>query len=246
MNFIKKLYEKLKILTMWVLITAGVVLIISGTYNLYSLYKETHEFDLKKIIVKNNQILSSGEVAVLSGLKRGTRIMELDTEAAVKKINSSPYIASSAIRMIYPATVEITVKENSPIAFINSENGLKYVNRSGIVMGNAKARSGQDIPIIISENNESIITFLNTALEMSPFVYHQISEIESSETGISLFLSKYSAKIIVGNGGYDTKIVILDNFLKEEYGNIPFKSLEYIDLRFDGQVVMKDTNKITK
>jgi cell division septal protein FtsQ len=240
MNRLKKFFDKLKILTMWTFAAAGAAGVIAGAYNLYTFYDNTRELDLRKIVVKNNDLLSPGEVALMSGLKKGIRITELNIEAAVKNLNSSSYIADSEIIIIYPGTVVITVKENSPIAFINSETGLKYVNRAGQVMGRAKAKCGKDIPIIVNENDEKIITFLNTALDISPFVYHQISEIESSEEGIRLFLSKSSAKVVVGNGGFDTKIVILDNFLKEEYGNIPFKSLEYIDLRFDGQVVMKD------
>lgn len=240
MNFIKRLYERSKILAMWALVGFGAIIMIFETYQLTVLYKKTTVFNLRKIIVKNENILSEDQIIKLSGIKKGTRLMDINLTKALRELNDSPNIASSTIDLIYPATLVINITETEPIAFINFKNELKYVDNKGQIIGKVKADNGFNLPIINSELNENIIKYLNLTMKMSPFLYHQISEIESTDSGIELYLIKSSAHIIVGENDFDKKIVVLENFLKEEYDSIAFAQVDYIDLRFDQQVILKD------
>ncbi|MBU4486109.1 MAG: cell division protein FtsQ/DivIB [Candidatus Delongbacteria bacterium] len=240
MNFIKRLYERLKTITIWTLAVIGMLLLVFSAYYTTELYSSTTIFNLKKIIVRNQKILSAGDVIELSQIKRGVRIMDIDTKSAIRRMNVSPYITASRIDLVYPATIVIKITENRPIAYLNIKNELKFVDGKGIVMGKAKPKSGYDLPIISSDSDDNIIKFLNMSLKISPFVYYQISEIESSKSGLELYLNKSGARIIVGEGDFEKKIIVLENFLKEEYGNISFKIVDYIDLRFDKQVIMKE------
>jgi cell division septal protein FtsQ len=225
---------------MWSLVSAGAVMIVLQVYYISKLYKETDHFDLKKIIVKNNSMLSAGEVIELSKVKRGVRLMDIDTRSIVKRLNDSPYIDNSKIRLVYPAAIVIEVNESEPIAYINVNNELMYVNNEGDVLNRSKPGAGYDLPIIASSADKDIIGFLNLTLETSPFIYHQISEIEKTNLGIELYLTHSSSNVVIGKEDFEKKIVVLENFLKEEYGSISFKNVEYIDLRFDRQVVLKE------
>lgn len=240
MNFIKKTYKIFKAVLMWSLVSAGAVMIVLQVYYISRLYKETDHFDLKKIIVKNNSMLSAGEVIELSKIKRGLRLMDIDTKAAVKRLNNSPYVEDSKVRLVYPAALVIEVKETEPIAYINVNNELMYVNSKGEVLNRSKPGAGYDLPIITSSADKDIIGFINLTLDMSPFIYHQISEIEKTDLGIELYLTHSSSNVVIGKDDFEKKIVVLENFLKEEYGSISFKNVQYIDLRFDRQVVLKE------
>jgi cell division septal protein FtsQ len=240
MNFMKRMLERIKILFMWTLGAAVTVTMLVAAYHLIIAYRSTGIFDLRKIIVMNEKILEPGQIIDISKIKKGKRIMDIDKAAAIDNLNASPYIESSKISLIYPATLIIEITETEPIAFANCEGELRYVDRQGDLLGKVKPKSGYDLPIINSAVTPETVEFLNLSLKTSPLMYHQISEIECIDSGIELYLSKSSTKIIVGKDEFPKKIVILENFLKEEYDSIPFGRVDYIDLRFDDQVVMKE------
>lgn len=240
MNFIKRALQKALRAFKLFMISC---IIYSGSYSVYYLcqaYRTTGVFDLKKITVKNNRLLTPGEVIELTGIKRGVRTDELDLNLSERKLNSSPYVKRSKIRRIYPAAVEITVVENEPLAYFNSSGTLKYVNPDGKVLGKARPGEGYDLPVILNGPDSGIIGFLNECIASSPFTYHHISEIERTNRGIELYLIKSSAPVIIGTDEFKKKIIVLEYFLKNEYSSLAFGRIEYIDLRFDKQVVLKE------
>lgn len=240
MNLIKRTFIKILLFFRLVLIGGAIFITLYGTYIFYGVYRTTKVFDLKKITVNNNRLLTPGDVIELTGIKRGVRIGDIDISKAERKLNSSPYVKRSSVKRKYPAAIEITVFENEPVAYFNSSGILRYVNSKGAVLGKAKPGDGYDLPVIISDPDKDITDFINECLDISPFTYHQISEIELTENGIELYLIKSSARVIIGENEFKKKIVVLENFLKNEYNNLAFNRIEYIDLRFDKQVVLKE------
>ncbi|MFO7809918.1 MAG: FtsQ-type POTRA domain-containing protein [Candidatus Delongbacteria bacterium] len=240
MKLLKKISEIFKIVMMWSFAALAVLLMIFQAYYLSKLYKKTDIFDLDNIIVKNNTILTPGDVIELSKIKRGVRVMDIDKNAVRKRLNSAPEIKSSRLKIVYPSTLVIYVEESMPLAYINQNGVLKYVAENGKILKSAKPGTGYDLPIICSDIEKDIIDFLNLSLQISPFIYHQISEIEMTGQGIELYLVQHSANVIAGKKEMEKKIIVLENFLKDEYGNLAFDEVEYIDLRFDKQVILKE------
>jgi cell division septal protein FtsQ len=240
MKFIKSAFVKIIIFFRLVLIGCVLFVSVYGTYIFTQSYKSSGAFDLKKIIVKNNRLLTPGDIISLSGIRRGVRIGDIDITEAENKINSSPYIKRSGVKRKYPATIEITVCENEPVAYYNFSGTLKYVSEKGSVLGSAKPGDGYDLPVFISMPEEMSVDFINECIKTSPFTYHHISEIAKTERGIELYLIKSSAPVIIGPDEFRKKIVVLENFLKNEYNELSFSRIEYIDLRFDRQVVLKE------
>ncbi len=240
MKMIKKIFIKLLLILRLVLTGCAVFALVYGSYLFMQAYRTTRVFDLKKIIVKNCRLLTPGDVISLSEIKRGTRIGDIDLTYAEKKVSSSPYVKKSAVKRIYPATVVITVWEDDPVAYLNSAGTLRYVNRNGAVLGKAKPGEGYDLPVIVSGDTGTAASFIQDCLSTSMFTYHHISEVAVTDRGIELYLVKSSAPVIIGKDDYRKKIVILENFLKNEYNDLTFSRIEYIDLRFDRQVVLKE------
>jgi len=240
MNFLKRIMQKtlraLKLFLVACIIYAG----LYSSYNLYGIYRSTNVFDLKKITVKNNRLLTPGEVIELTEIKRGIRADKLDLRSSESKLNSSPYVKRSKIRRVYPAAIEITVIENEPVAYFNSSGILKYVNSDGLVLGKVRPGEGFDLPVIQNKPDSGLIGFLNECIASSPFTYHHISEIQRTDRGIELYLIRSSAPVIIGKDEFKKKIIVLEYFLKNEYNNLAFSRIEYIDLRFDKQVVLKE------
>ena len=239
MKLLKKTYRVFKTALMYVMICAGVILLVFQSVYIYKAYRTTSLFDLKNIVVHNNITLSGNDVMRMSGIDKGTRIMEINKKYVAEKLISNPEIDHASVKIIYPATVVIHIRETIPIAVLNNQNTLKYVGSKGDILSGDRP-SDYDLPIIVGDFDQKIIQFLNSTLRISPLVYHRISEIKSSENGIELFLINNSAHVVVGKEDYDKRIIVLDNFLKEEYGTVSFSQVEYIDLRFDRKVVLKE------
>ena len=210
-------------------------------------YQETDMFNLAKIIVKNEYMLTKGEIIALSQVQRGMNVLELNRKEIREKIIASPYIAEVEIEVVLPATLILKVKEEKPLAFILKKGKLKFVGERGQLIGVINPQKSYNLPVLNgSKIIKEQIDFLNQAKKLSPFVAHQISEIREGKQGIVISLVQNSAEIIIGRERFAEKIVILENFLQEESENICFSKIDYIDLRFEKQVVLKEIEKIKK
>ena len=110
-------------------------------------------------------------------------------------------------------------------------------------MGNVNPEKSLDLPIILDKKlNDDIVQLLNISKRVSEFVYHKISDISySKKSGIIISLIDKSSKVIIGKGNFDKKILVLENFLRDMNNKIKFENTQYIDLRFDNQVVVKES-----
>ena len=242
----KKLIKKIINITFYVL-TVSTLLV--GSYFIKIWFDETEMFELKKIIVKNEYLISKGDILDLSTLKLGTRVFDLDLNEIERKIADSKYVNIATVKILYPATIVISVEEENPIAFYLTKNKLKLVDDQGTIMGVVNPEKSLDLPIISDKKiNDDIIKLLNESKTVSAFVYHKISEISyKKKIGIILSLTDNSTKVIIGKGDFDKKVLVLENFLRDMNKKIEFNKTQYIDLRFENQVVVKEdisTNQI--
>ena len=218
-----------------------IVSISYGSYKLYDLYKGTSKFNLTKIIVNNEFMLTKGEIIERAGVNRGIRVMNIDVGIIESNLKSSSFIKDANVKIVYPSAMVIDVVENNPIAYINENSVLKFVGNNGKILGRVMPEKSFDLPIITDKDiNEKVIDYLNRTLIISQFVFHQISEIRYTGRGVEINLVKASANVIIGRNDFDKKIVLLENFIREEYDNISFNKVDYIDFRFDKQVILKE------
>jgi cell division protein FtsQ len=104
---------------------------------------------VKRVIVHGNQRLSNGEVlALLDGI-RGKSILELDLDDWRQHVLSSPWVEDAVLRRTLPATVEVTVRERSPLG-IGRINGSLYLvdERGAIIDDYGPNYADLDLPII--------------------------------------------------------------------------------------------------
>ena len=238
---IKNILRNVIIFMKGLLILALVVSISYGSYKLYNSYKQTNKFNLVKIIVNDEYMLTKGDIIEQSGTKRGIRVMDVDLDVIKQNLKRSPFIKDADIRIVYPAAMVINVIENKPIAYINDKEVLKFVGENGKILGKVTPEKSYDLPIITDNDiNDNIIDYLNKTLKISQFVFHQISEIKYTSKGVEISLVKASANVIIGRNDFDKKIVLLENFIRDEYDNISFSNIDYIDFRFEKQVILKE------
>ena len=238
---IKNILKNIVIIIKGLVVLVMIVSISYGSYKLYYLFKGTSKFNLTKIIVNNEFMLTKGEIIERSGVKRGVRVMNIDIGSIENNLKSSPFIKEANVKIVYPSAMVINVIENNPIAYINENSVLKFVGNNGKILGRVMPEKSFNLPIITDKDvNEKVIDCLNRTLVISQFVFHQISEIRYTSRGVEINLVKASANVIIGRNDFDKKIVLLENFIREEYDNISFNKVDYIDFRFDKQVILKE------
>jgi hypothetical protein len=88
---------------------------------------------------------------------------------------------------------------------------------------------------------------LEAALETDSSVYRLISEVDMKNGGdVCLYSSESAVPIILGRGDERRKLALLHAFWEKYVREAGPEHLQYLDLRFDDQVVAKWNNKPQK
>ncbi|MBM7715584.1 cell division protein FtsQ/DivIB [Siminovitchia sp. FSL H7-0308] len=161
---------------------------------------------VKQIQVHGNEAVTSEEAIKMSKLKRGLSIWEIDRKQAVKDLKSHPEIKSAAVRIGFPNTVHINVKEYAKIAFVSTGTEFFPILENGkILTDNPKMEIPGNAPILNGfEENHILEEMAKQLMELPPEIVNAISEIHYSpkktdQYHISLYM----------NDGFEVSATIL-------------------------------------
>ena len=77
--------------------------------------------------------LPAGQVAQVTGIRDGTPLARVDTDAAAAKVRELPQVAAVEVSRGWPHTVVVTVTERVPVAVVVSGGRRALVDRDGVV-----------------------------------------------------------------------------------------------------------------
>ena len=157
---------------------------------------------------------------------------------------------TSPIIQKYLQTIE---RHGKPIAAIACD-GLFYIDRDGVILGTVDPQGFLDVPIISGDgfqfdvNSDRIFSadlqhalhFLHYLRQSNRVLYAQISEITVHDNlGLVAYLNRGRLiPLVLGHGEVGRKIVYLNAWMREAAVDYLHQAV-YLDLRLDGQVVMK-------
>ena len=84
-------------------------------------------FNIKAIIVSNNNKISSEEIIKLSGLTTGINMFKISNNSIRNGLKVNPYIQDVRIRRDITGTVEIEVEERVPTYMLKFANAYVYI-----------------------------------------------------------------------------------------------------------------------
>lgn len=165
------------------------------------------------------------------------------------------HIVDCKISRKFPSTINITIYEREPIAIISSDEliilssdgvclPVEYCDLSLPILTNFKTnpelyRKGSKTA---SANVMNSVKLMKYTKDNHPLVYDRIYEFVFNENSeYEIVLKNGKTKIFLGSKNLPTKIMHLDSFqktIKEEKNITDFK---YVDLRYDDQVIVKET-----
>lgn len=214
----------------------------------------TRDLTVRDVHAEGNRIVSSSEILALAAIPKNQKLYEVDLNQARKRIQANQFIRAVSVSREVPDRISIAVDERVPVAAIPGERML-YVDSEGMILPPAHSEFIFDLPVltgaiasaecvpgkrVTSEVLREALQIVVTAQKIGDDFYRLISEVHiGPEHSIELFTSESGVPVLFGRGDAAGKMVKLEAFWREFVSQRGAGELRYIDLRFEGQVVVR-------
>ena len=210
----------------------------------YTMYAYGY-FTVNRVIIIGNKRISKNEIFKRTGLVIGESTTLFLNSTLEKELDKNAWVISSHVEKELPDYIYIEIMEEDIFClYKEQEDKLKYISKSGKILGDANIQFGLDFPVIIGESNIKPELKLKALelLELSEsddiLNFSEISEIQvSSIYGITVNTT-YGTIVYFGTGKtLGERWNSLREFILYSQ-NYNFKQ-DYIDLSIDNKVVVK-------
>lgn len=212
---------------------------------------------VKQVAVEGTNILSRDEIVRLMNLPPRVSMYELDLTSIQKNILANAFVKRAVIQRDAPSQLRVIIEERIPAALL-AANESYYIDDEGSVLPYRVSAETYDIPIIsgldslsrlapgrkiIDSDVQEALDIITAARATSEEMFHAISEIHLRKGhDIICYWFDSGIPIIVGRGNVAEKIVKLDAFREKFLKNNNTSDIQYIDIRYDDQVVVSRKN----
>lgn len=209
---------------------------------------------VQRVLVHGNSVVQTNEILQFAHVGDGARMYDLDLMKIQKDVLSHYFIKEVVVERDLPSTIRITITERTPIAMINPGE-LRYLDPDGVVLPHSISGELFDLPLIsglptgVSPKVGSPLThldiqealaILSTARLVNREMFHLISEVRLRNGGdIVLYTAEGSIPVLFGRGNAASKLVRLETFWNEVVRERGSHLVQYIDVRFEDQVVVR-------
>ena len=160
-------------------------------------------FHAKVVRVEGTKRLSTRQVMRIAQVTPRVNVFHLDTSAAVRRLEQSPWVAAAAVTVQLPSTVVIAVTERTPVSLVRDQGGgVSLVAADGVVVGAATGREpmpligGADVAAI--PDAAVIHAGALAAGSMSPQLRSEAGSIEVGPDGSLLVLLRTGVAVSYG------------------------------------------------
>lgn len=195
----------------------SVAVILGGVALLYGFYLLVFlgpTFQVREMNVEGRIVRTSVDrVIESSGVKKGENLFGVDVETIHENLRSNPWISHAAVRRRLPHTLWIYVEEYDPVAVLQTDDGLRFVDRDGTVFKKVEGSDPKSLPVISGVAKERIGEALELLYlyEGSPFGRTWgISELHfDGLKGYSVVTEKGPVEILLGQDAYASRLDLL-------------------------------------
>ncbi len=209
---------------------------------------------IRSVAVVGTNVLQSSEVVAAAGVVTGGKLFALDLAAVKHRVEQNPYVRQASVQRDAPGKVTITVEEREPLAAVLGAK-MVYIDSEGYVL--PAGRSGQlfDLPLIsyagrpddlvpgtrvMADGVQQALAVLKAAKMIGDETYRRISEVRvDGNHDLLFYTAEYGVPVVIGHGDEAAKLLALDGFWKDVVAVRGARGLQYVDLRFEDQVVVR-------
>ena len=227
----------------------------------YSVYKITNlsgqrvdTYRAADIEVNGNKLVSSKDILSICGFSgKSDKSVRINVDSLAIRLIELKYIKGISITRRPPRILNITVEEFKPVAFIYGR-GLNLIDNEGYLIPIPQSDTQWDLPLItgISQNlgqlgERCTATDAYLALEIvryledeNPLLAGMVSDISmAGKHTVELNLVKGGATIRVNRESFYKELFVLKNYIANYLDWMRLAKIEYIDLRFENQLIVK-------
>jgi cell division septal protein FtsQ len=213
-------------------------------------------FDLKRIEIRGNNILTRAEVIRNMALPLTGTVFEVDLSAVQARIESMNYVHGVRVGRKLPNTLFVDIVENEPLAYVAAPEYFVLTDEEralplpgGMFDLELPTISGVDTALIaltketIQDHSQLSRAWkiLHHIRHSFPQIYDELSELVINPTGeVTLYLTEISTAVRLGDSDLEMRIALLDSFLHTVQGKRRLMDYSYIDLRYARQVIVRE------
>jgi len=219
------------------------------------LFLHSSFFKVDKLYVTGADRVQADEIIHMSGIEKGVNIFLLDENEAARAVKLHPLVRNASIIRHLPRQIEIRIEERKIWALVPFRGSLVCIDRDGVCIDKATELSLVNYPVVTFNR---LPRYINLGQEVYPqgmriitAIWEDISAGQRKE--ISEFFydaGKNEVTIYTASGtevrwGDNSRLKEKINFLEQTFKLEQEMSgkgqdvLEYVDLRFKGQPVIK-------
>jgi cell division protein FtsQ len=230
----------------------SILLVGYATYRAFDLVVSASTLQVRRITVRGNERLGSGEVLALVEGLRGTSILTADLERYRRRLLKSPWVAEVALRRVLPSTVEVFVRERRPMAVGRLGGQFFLIDRQGVIIDEFGPQYSEfDLPIIdglvrtpgsggaaLDERRADLAARVIEAVAERKDFAHPVSQIDVSDLHDAVVMLEGDTTLL--HLGEDRFVERLQSYidlaptLRERV-----QEIDYVDLRYDGRLYVR-------
>jgi cell division protein FtsQ len=213
-------------------------------------------FQITAVKIDGNRMTSKEQIAALSRVDIHSNLLAINPDQVRSLLESHPWIAKAEVVRNWPNRLLINLKEKNPVALLNRETGLFYLDNRGRIIAAARPPQELDLPVITGLENYpftttqapqipepllDVLDLLKLANRNNPILPQQnISEIHIAATGeLILYLLDRPFPIYLGKDGeISTRYYRLVKVLKDLYKTREFSEVSYIRLDYQRDTIL--------
>lgn len=242
-----------------ILLVGGVVW--GTTYLVLGWLGQTDFFQVTSIKIAGCKHVRKEVVLRLSGVSIHSNLLDLDTKGIKGRIESEPWIDSVKLVRQWPNQLRIVVKERHPIALLNTERGIYFLDRHGEPFAPLSIDADLDYPVLTGmedffegepalreERKKNVRNALSIILHASngssSLPEQNISEVHFDKNNkLILFLADRPFPIYLGEEMSRQEYYRLAKVLYWLYKKREFQKVDYIQLDYMENKVLVGKNK---
>ncbi len=206
-------------------------------------------FPVKNVFVSGNYHLEENEIINAVDIGHGESLFRLSLDELETRLKRKAWVKNVSLRKQFPDTLMIDVKEAVPKALLSFDKHMFIIDERGMTLEEIDINSTPFLPVIIGINPEKDKGGVLEALKLINVLDEK--DILSGKESIEVMLKPYGLVlnmdgefVKVGYGSYAEKLGRWQDLETE----IRKKNIivDYVDLRFEKEVIVKPLQKAKK
>ncbi len=213
------------------------------------------EFNLKYLVIENNKIIPTEVLIEFANIKDKETLSSLSAELIVDRIEKHPYVKRAEGSFVDSNTIKVRIEEVEPFVMILYNNKNLIITKDKKLIPDDIRLNILDLPVVtfdadlknIQLKDSKLFDLIFKSLEnlhnTDKALFEIISEMNVNKNfDLTFYLTKPKGKILIGKEVNKTKAIYLSEFWRKVILTNPANEYEYIDFRFNDQIVVKFSN----